>query len=322
MTDNSEAKLARLNKILGAFDEGTITTDDFIASFKMVMDFVRQSNDATAEVLQIVFKKLDEFATKLKTDSDEDRTLIKKIVGQAIADSRVAIDSQIASQASKIDAKLLEVKNGEAGKDADEQAVIAAVLAQIPTPKEMIDTPDQVVDKVNTSEKLINADKVAGLKDLERISKLATFNPAMGPSFSDLRDIRSTITTLTNTVNREGAVTINYIIDGGGLVITTGVKGFVEIPYAMTITGWQVFADQSGSVVVDVWKSTYANFPPVVGGSIAGSEKPTLSSAQNNQNLSLSTWTTGLVAGDVLAFNVSSVSTVQRITVSIIGTKV
>jgi len=123
------------------------------------------------------------------------------------------------------------------------------------------------------------------------------------------------------SVNGGGNVTINFIIDGGGSVITTGVRGFVEIAYNMTITGWQIFADQSGSAVVDVWRSTYAGFPPVVGGSIAGSEKPTLTATQNNQNLALTTWTTALLKGDILSFNVSSMATVQRLTVTLVATK-
>lgn len=114
--------------------------------------------------------------------------------------------------------------------------------------------------------------------------------------------------------------TITYIIDGGGSAITTGVKGFLEIPFDFTITGWTLLADASGSIVIDVWKDTYANFPPVVGDTIAGSEKPTLSSVQKNQDLSLSTWTTAITAGDILAFNVDSATTVTRVTLSIRGT--
>lgn len=111
--------------------------------------------------------------------------------------------------------------------------------------------------------------------------------------------------------------TITFIIDGGGSAITTGVKGFLEIPFACTITGWTILADQSGSIVVDVWKDTYANFPPTVADTIAGTEKPTLSSVQKNQDLSLSTWTTAITAGDILAFNVDSITTVTRVTISI-----
>jgi len=116
-------------------------------------------------------------------------------------------------------------------------------------------------------------------------------------------------------------ISITFIIDGGGSAITTEQKGHLEIPFACTITGWTILADQSGSIVVDVWKDTYANFPPTVADTITGTEKPTLASAQKNQDLTLTTWTTAVAAGDILAFNVNSVATVTRITLSIRATK-
>ena len=73
--------------------------------------------------------------------------------------------------------------------------------------------------------------------------------------------------------------------------------------------------------MIDVWKDTYANFPPTSADSITGSEKPTLSSAQKNQDLTLTTWTTAVSAGDILAFNVDSASTVTRVTLSIRANK-
>lgn len=106
-------------------------------------------------------------------------------------------------------------------------------------------------------------------------------------------------------------------IDGGGSAISTGVKGYVTIPFACTITGWTLLADQSGSIVIDVWKDTYANFPPVVGDSIASTNKPTISSATKGQNLVLSVWTVSVQAGDVVGFNVDSCSTITRATLTI-----
>ena len=111
------------------------------------------------------------------------------------------------------------------------------------------------------------------------------------------------------------------IIDGGGATITTGVKGDIEVPFACTITAWELLADQSGSIVVDVWKDTYANFPPTVADTITGSEKPTLSSATKNQDTNLTTWTTSVSAGDILRFNVDSATTVTRVTLSLTVTR-
>lgn len=118
-----------------------------------------------------------------------------------------------------------------------------------------------------------------------------------------------------------GTVAIAIEIGNGDSVITTGVKGDIEIPFAMTITGWTLVADVSGSIVIDVWKDTYANFPPTVADTIAGSEKPTLSSAAKNQDLSLSTWTTSIAAGDILRFNVDSITTCKKITLVLRGVK-
>lgn len=115
----------------------------------------------------------------------------------------------------------------------------------------------------------------------------------------------------------ENRRTIYLVMDGGGLPITTGIKADVRIPYSGTVTGWEIVADASGYIVIDVWKDTYANFPPTVADTIAGTEKPTLSSAAKNQDTSLSTWTTSLTAGDWIRFNVDSASTVTRVALAI-----
>lgn len=108
---------------------------------------------------------------------------------------------------------------------------------------------------------------------------------------------------------------INFTIDGGGSVIGTGTIGFLTVESGCVITGWTILSSLSGSIVLDVKRATYANFPTTA--SIAGTEKPTLTSAQKGQDTSLSTWTTSLAAGDVLEFVVDSATTVTRVTVSL-----
>jgi hypothetical protein len=114
---------------------------------------------------------------------------------------------------------------------------------------------------------------------------------------------------------RIGAV--GLIIDGGGSAITTGVKGFVRVPFACTITGVTLLSTDAnataGSIVVDIWKDTYANYPPTVADTITASAKPTLSSANKSENTTLTGWTTAIAAGDVLGFNVDSAATVTRV---------
>lgn len=72
-------------------------------------------------------------------------------------------------------------------------------------------------------------------------------------------------------------------------------------------------ADQSGSIVIDIWKDTYANFPPTDADSITSATPPTISAAQKSQDATLTSWTKAIAAGDILAFNVDSCSTITRV---------
>lgn len=107
---------------------------------------------------------------------------------------------------------------------------------------------------------------------------------------------------------------VNFVIEGGGATITTGIKGDLVIPFACTITEVTLVADQSGSIVIDIWKDTYANFPPTAADSITASAKPTISTATKSQDGTLTGWTTSVSAGDILRFNVDSVTSIQRVT--------
>lgn len=106
-------------------------------------------------------------------------------------------------------------------------------------------------------------------------------------------------------------------IDGGGSALTTGLKGFVSIPFAGTITRVRLLADQVGSVVIDIWKDSYANFPPTIADTITAAAKPTISAANKSEDSTLTEWTTAIIAGDVLAFNVDSIATITRVTLEL-----
>ena len=123
----------------------------------------------------------------------------------------------------------------------------------------------------------------------------------------------------TPTVINKGSIGIT--IDGQGGVVPINTTGEITVNFSGTITGWQITGDVTGSCVIDVWKDTYANYPPTVGDTIAGSEKPTLSSTIKNQDLSLSTWTTTITAGDVIKFNVDSCTSLTKIFLTIFVTK-
>jgi hypothetical protein len=106
-------------------------------------------------------------------------------------------------------------------------------------------------------------------------------------------------------------------VDGGGTVLTTGSKGMVIVPFACTITGWSIVADQAGSVTFDVDKAADgASTNPSV--SIVASAAPALSTDQIERSTTLTGWTTAVAANDVIEFEVSgSPATITRATLQI-----
>lgn len=111
---------------------------------------------------------------------------------------------------------------------------------------------------------------------------------------------------------------VNFIIDGGGSAITTGVKGDIRFPYGCTILSAAAFADVSGSISVDVWKDTLVNFPPTNVDSIVASAPIEISAATYYVDTALTGWTTDIAPGDVLRFNVDSASTITRLTIELL----
>jgi hypothetical protein len=127
----------------------------------------------------------------------------------------------------------------------------------------------------------------------------------------------SNVNSLFSTIDHTHFGGIGFTIDAGNSVISTGYKGCVIIPFNATIRSWTIVADTTGSIVVDVWKDTYGNYPPVSGDTISGTEKITLSNQQKNQDLLLTSWATSISSGDILAFNVESVASVKKVYVMI-----
>jgi hypothetical protein len=127
-------------------------------------------------------------------------------------------------------------------------------------------------------------------------------------------DISLTANSIATSLANLRTGSIGFTIDGGGSAITTGLKGFIEAPYNCTISAWTLLADTSGAIVIDVWKDTYANYPPSDTESITnGSEPEIAASGVKAQDTNLGDWTSVTVtAGDILAFNVDSCTAITR----------
>lgn len=117
---------------------------------------------------------------------------------------------------------------------------------------------------------------------------------------------------------KEGSIT--FVIDGGGSVITTGIKGFIEAPFSGTIISAKLFADQAGDITIDIYKDTYANYDPTVNPTDSicdASNNPIVMTGAAKVVADLTNWTKQFSKGDIFYFGVNSASTVTRVTIAL-----
>jgi len=157
---------------------------------------------------------------------------------------------------------------------------------------------------------LVDADIAVGAEIA--VSKLADGNPG--------QFIR-TDAAGTGVEYADDIASITFIIDGGGTVLTTGVHGDLEIPYNCTIERVTLLADQTGSVEIDLFVDTFANYPPDVTDSIVAAAPPTITTDDNSQDATLTGWTTALASGSTIRYNINSVTTIQRVTIALLVRK-
>ena len=99
---------------------------------------------------------------------------------------------------------------------------------------------------------------------------------------------------------------LEFFIDGGGTAITTGLKGGIEVPGKCDIDRCSLGLDQASTTTIDIWMDSYANYPPTVADTITAAAKPATAAADKDQDSTLAGWTTAVVAGHFLFFNVDA----------------
>lgn len=82
--------------------------------------------------------------------------------------------------------------------------------------------------------------------------------------------------------------------------------------YPCVIKSWTVVANTTGSIQFDLWKDTYANYPPTVADTITASDKPKIVSATKATGSTLTGWTKDINIGDILRVYVDSVSDLRE----------
>lgn len=115
-----------------------------------------------------------------------------------------------------------------------------------------------------------------------------------------------------------GPVDLFWQFGDGVSALVAGYFGDIRVDTGCVITVADIYADASGSAVVDVQTSTNG----ISYSSICGAAKPTLSSAQEHADATLTGWTTSIPAGTYVRFLLNSVTTCKMVGVTLKATRV
>lgn len=233
-----------LKRIKQAFDPDSMTTDDFVKAFEMVIEFVQKTymvNQSEVEKLQSMFA---EAVGELKASNQEQSASTKARIVTYCEDEMKKLMVSHEKMMQKCDDKLSEIKDG---KDADEERVIEEVIARLDErPEEPEETAKEVADLLNTEEEIIEQETIIGLvkrlRELEdAIARKSTTTNVIGGATGGGRLVKvHDLTDLLDGVTKTFALpafwrvisvhsssfpnifrpTTDFIIDGSAMTIT------------------------------------------------------------------------------------------------------
>ena len=109
----------------------------------------------------------------------------------------------------------------------------------------------------------------------------------------------------------------------GTAVVSNATYGPIEMPFAGTITATRVFSDANGTVSLTFRKQNYSGYitAPGTATDISGTLPLVLAGTCKAEQTTLTSWTPGFSAGDLLHCVVGNAGTVKELRVSLIGYK-
>jgi hypothetical protein len=113
----------------------------------------------------------------------------------------------------------------------------------------------------------------------------------------------------------------------GAGTISSGIKGWLQVPFNCTINEYTLVANAAGSIGIDIYHGTFSGFP-LSSGSAVNSSSPNIAINATNAKQQSTTYQSGAsiniacTAGDILAFAVTAASvTMTVVQLSLSATK-
>lgn len=185
------------------------TMNEFVKAFELAIEYIQQmkGENATerAAIDGLVANTLETAATRLKTSNTEEWSKIQSRVSQL----KNGEDYILTEQDKRDIAKSIDVPIVEKTTIIKEQPVVTENIREVAIPE----TPDQIIDKVNASEKLIQKTRVEGLADIER---MATANASMPVTTSFFNGLRAKNLNIVGATATQSGDTVNITVSGSG----------------------------------------------------------------------------------------------------------
>jgi len=229
MDNNLTKNLRALTKILNAVDENSLTPDEFMNAFRMVMDYVKRMEANNTAQLRDILEQVQDARTKLQEmateERDETRTTLEGHLAQ--------LENRAEEMLALMDARLAEIRNGEDGKDADEELVVERAVVRvkeeisIPTAEDVLNDVTALGERVRDSLELLEGEDRLKATAIQGLEELISRVGQMGTVVEAIRGAANTPTPMNRPLHE--ATTMNGILDYVTLNEAVGAGGTAVI---------------------------------------------------------------------------------------------
>lgn len=233
-----------LQDLLLAYENDRLTKPDFMEAFDQVIKVVKDSKSLNAREFQAIQSAFEVFKTNTLKDLSDNHESFK-------ADARNQLQTlfmQHGVKMSEIDQRLLELKDGDPGKDANEDAILNRILEQIKLPEQketLLDTPEDIRNKLELlqGEERLDAAAIRNLPELIKKNKSLQGVLTASALFS-LADVNVAGITVGQSIKWDGTQWIPYTPSG------SGGSGY-QAPLSGGLTGTNTWTTAPNVLVID-----------------------------------------------------------------------
>lgn len=104
--------------------------------------------------------------------------------------------------------------------------------------------------------------------------------------------------------------------DTGGSALTSGSVVYFTVPFACTLSAWNMTLD-AGTATIDVWKIATGTTVPTVTNTITASALPAISTGTAIHSTTLTAWTTSVSANDIFGVQLKTVATAKYVEIDL-----